>query len=124
MTAGLRVAPTFTSVDQLTELGFYGLPGAPTSPADLLHCNLLVARRLSMTSLRDESADLHPGVTLDQAVIGARARVRQGISIRRSVIFEDAVVDTDQDIDGMLISRERSVDVRSSFPHWPQGLYR
>ncbi len=95
-----------------------------TSPADLLHCNLLVARRLSMTSLRDESADLHPGVTLDQAVIGARARVRQGISIRRSVIFEDAVVDTDQDIDGMLISRERSVDVRSSFPHWPQGLYR
>jgi len=36
VTAGLRVAPTFTSVDQLTELGFYGLPGAPTSPADLL----------------------------------------------------------------------------------------
>lgn len=95
-----------------------------TSPADLLHCNLLVARRMAVTSLRDDSADLHPGVTLDQAVVGPRVRVCQGIVIRRSVILEDAVVDTDQDIDGMVISRERSVDVRSFFPQWPEGLYR
>ena len=36
MTAGLRDSPTVCSVDQLTELGFYGLPGAPTSPTELL----------------------------------------------------------------------------------------
>ncbi len=95
-----------------------------TSPADLLHCNLLVARSMDVTSLRDDTADLHPGVTLDQVVVGARVRVRQGITIRRSVILEDAEIDTDQDIDGMVISRERRVDVRSFFPHWPQGLYR
>lgn len=95
-----------------------------TSPADLLHCNLLVARRQGAANLCADSAELHPGVRLDQAVIGARVQVRQPIAIRRSVLLEDAVVDTDQDIDGMVISRERSVDVRSWFPHWPQGLYR
>lgn len=95
-----------------------------TTPADLLHCNLLVARRLGADSLRDGTADLHPGVTLDQAVVGPRVRVRQGIAIRRSVLLEDAVIDTDQDIDGMVISAQRSVDVRSAFPHWPEGLYR
>ena len=93
-----------------------------TSPADLLRCNLLVARRQGVTSLCAASAALHPGVTLDQAVVGPGVQVRQGIAIRRSVILEDAVIDTDQDLDGMVISREQAVDVRSAFAQWPAGL--
>jgi dTDP-glucose pyrophosphorylase len=93
-----------------------------TTPADLLHCNLLVARRQGVTSLCAASAELHPGVTLDQAVIGAGVRVHRAIAIRRSVLLEGAQVDTDQDLDGMVISREEAVDVRSAFPCWPQGL--
>lgn len=93
-----------------------------TSPADLLHCNLLVARSRGLSSIADDTAEMHPGVRLDQAVVGAGACIRQGISVRRSVILEDAVVDTDQDLDGMIISKERAVDVRSQFPHWPRGL--
>jgi dTDP-glucose pyrophosphorylase len=93
-----------------------------TSPADLLHCNLLVAHRAGHETITADSAMLHPGVRLQQAVIGPRVEVRQGIAIRRSVLLEGAVVDTDQDLDGMVISPERSVDVRSQFPRWPQGL--
>jgi dTDP-glucose pyrophosphorylase len=93
-----------------------------TSPADLLHCNLMVARSLGLSSIADDSARMHPSVRLDQAVVGAGATIRQGITVRRSVILEDAVVDTDQDLDGMIISKERAVDVRSQFPHWPKGL--
>ena len=81
-----------------------------------------MARSRGLASIADDTAELHPGVRLDQAVVGAGARIRQGITVRRSVILEDAVVDTDQDLDGMIISKERAVDVRSQFPHWPKGL--
>jgi dTDP-glucose pyrophosphorylase len=93
-----------------------------TSPADLLHCNLLVARRMGVGSLTHASAELHPGARLDQAIVGAGAKVRQGITVRRSVLLDGAVVDTDQDIDGMVISADRAVDVKSQVANWPAGL--
>ncbi len=95
-----------------------------TSRADLLHRNLPVARRPGAAIICADSAELHPGLRLDRAVIGARVRARQPIRIRRSVLPEDAVVNTDRDIGGMEILRGRSVAARRWCPHWPPGLYR
>ena len=93
-----------------------------TFPSDLLRCNLLVAQRQGHDSLAAGSAHMHPGVTLDSAIVGPNATIRNGITVRRSVIFEDAVVDTDQDLDGVVISPHSMVDVRSQFAQWPEGL--
>lgn len=93
-----------------------------TTPADLLRCNLLYARASGMQNLVAESARLHPGARLDAAVIGANAEVRAPIRISRSVVLDDALVDTTHDLDGVIVSPHRIVDVRTEFADWPNGL--
>ncbi|MCA8869196.1 MAG: NTP transferase domain-containing protein [Rhodobacteraceae bacterium] len=93
-----------------------------TTPSDFLRCNLLVAQANGLNSLAAESAHINTGAMLDNAIIGPGATILNPITIRRSVILENAVVETDQDLDGVVVSPQSMVDVRSFFTSWPAGL--
>lgn len=93
-----------------------------TSPADLLRCNLLVTRAMGADNLTAASARVHPGARLMNVVIGANAEIRSAIRISRSVVLEDAVIETSGNLDGMIVSPHKMVDLRSEFADWPRGL--
>lgn len=93
-----------------------------TFPSDLLRCNLRVAAASGKGSVVDATARLHPDAVIENAVIGRSARVERGITVRRSVILEDAVVRGGQDLDGFVISATRMVDCRTEIADWPAGL--
>ncbi|MCP4753548.1 MAG: hypothetical protein GY866_21885, partial [Proteobacteria bacterium] len=56
-------------------------------PHDLLLCGLEELKHRKITSLVGEGGQLHPGVELDQAIIGDRVRISTPIRISQSLIF-------------------------------------
>lgn len=93
-----------------------------TFPSDLLRCNLRVAAAIGAGNVVDASARLHPDAVVENVVIGRSASVERGITVRRSVILEEAVVRSGQDLDGFVISSTRMVDCRTEIADWPAGL--
>ena len=93
-----------------------------TFPSDLLRCNLRVAASRSGGNVVDASARLHPDAVMENVVIGRSASVERGITVRRSVILDEAVVKGGQDLDGFVISPTRMVDCRTEIADWPAGL--
>lgn len=93
-----------------------------TFPSDLLRCSLLAAGIQGHQNMVHPTAKLHCDTVMDRVVVGPRAVIERGITVRRSVILEDAVVKTGQDLDGFLVSPTQMVDCRTEFANWPADL--
>ena len=93
-----------------------------TFPSDLLRCNLIVAERQGLRNIIDPTAQLHPDVMLDGAIIGKNVAINRGISVRRSVFLEGAMVSSDRNIDGFVISPTQMVDCRADLGMMPLGM--
>jgi dTDP-glucose pyrophosphorylase len=87
-----------------------------TKPEDLLVINLLELKRQGVRSVVDPSAVLPAGTTVDNSVIGARARLLHPIRITNSVILPDVIVDSKTDLDSVVMSGEHSVHCPSAVP--------
>lgn len=93
-----------------------------TFPSDVLKCNLHIAANRGAINIIDQTAILHPEAVIDRVVVGRRAVVKSPITIRRSVILDNAVVDSTEDLDGFIISPSQIVDCRPEIAGWPAGL--
>lgn len=85
-----------------------------TRPEDLLVINLLELKRQGLGSVIDPTAVLPAGTTVDNSVIGARARLLHPIRITNSVILPDVTVDSKTDLDAVVMSGEHSVHCPSA----------
>lgn len=93
-----------------------------TVPSDVLKCNLYVAANRGTTNIIDQTAQLHPDAVVDRVVMGRRAVIQKPITIRRSVILDNAIVDSTEDLDGFIVSPSQMVDCRPEIAGWPAGL--
>jgi dTDP-glucose pyrophosphorylase len=93
-----------------------------TFPSDLLRCSLLAASGQGHRNMVDPTARVNRDAVLDRVVVGPRAVIERPITLRRSVILEDAVIRTGQDLDGFLVSPTQMVDCRTEFADWPADL--
>lgn len=89
-----------------------------TKPEDLLLINLLELKRQGLGALIDPSAVLPAAATVENSVIGAQAVVRHPIRITNSVIMSGVVVDSDTDLDSVVMSSDATVHC----PMLPAGL--
>ncbi len=83
-----------------------------TFPADLLNCNLLVARDLPGQALIDDSAAINADARVERSVVGSGAQIVNPIVVRRSLVLEGSVVDARTDLDGFVIGPTTMVDCK------------
>jgi len=81
-----------------------------TTPADLLHCNMLHAQLMRADEMVGAHTELTEGVSLVRSVIGSNVKVRNPISITDSVIFDDTTVDATTGIHRFILTPEFQVD--------------
>ena len=84
-------------------------------PHDLLFCSLEELRHRGKESLVGEGGSLHPGVRLDQAVLGDRVRVEAPILIKESMIFSDTVITTKEDLERCIVTPETLIECKYFF---------
>ena len=77
-----------------------------TTPVDLLRCNLLAAELLPQPELIGANAKVHADAQLERCIIGSNSVIKNPISIRNSVIFDDTLVDTTEGFDGFVLTPE------------------
>ncbi len=77
-----------------------------TLPWDLLDCNQRYLRQLGQRNAVAPSAVVHPGARLEGAVIGDRVTVTRPTRIVNSVLLPDTRVDSDEDLEDCILSRE------------------
>jgi dTDP-glucose pyrophosphorylase len=75
-----------------------------TNPTDVLAINLRVARGRPQTELIGEECRLHPGVRIENSVIGSRVTIAHPILVRNSIILADTAVETDQPIENAVVT--------------------
>lgn len=83
-----------------------------TTPRDLLHCNLLEARRRPGQQVCGSDLRLADGARLERVVVGSNVVVSKPIAIRDSVIFENTHVGCAEDLDHVIVLPECIVDCR------------
>jgi glucose-1-phosphate thymidylyltransferase len=80
-----------------------------TKPEDLLLINLLELQRQGLASVIAPSATMPTGTRIDNSVIGDHVIVRHPIRIANSVIMPGVVVDSDTDLDSVVMSGDAAV---------------
>jgi dTDP-glucose pyrophosphorylase len=80
-----------------------------TKPEDLLLINLLELKRQGLASVVDPSATMPAGTRIENSVIGDHVIVRHPIRIANSVIMPGVVVDSDTDLDSVVMSGDAAV---------------
>jgi dTDP-glucose pyrophosphorylase len=80
-----------------------------TKPEDLLLINLLELKRQGLASVVDPSATMPAGTRIENSVIGDHVIVRHPIRIANSVIMPGVVVDSDTDLDSVVMSSDAAV---------------
>ena len=75
-----------------------------TYPADLLRVNLAQLQRLGRKRLIGEGAQVVDIERIRRSVLGRNAAVRRPVTIESSVVFDDAVLDTECDIRNCLVT--------------------
>ncbi len=94
-----------------------------TKPEDLLMINLMELRATDLKSLVDESVVAHEGAIIANSVIGAGVVIRHPIRITNSVIMAGVNVDSQADLDGVVMSGEHCGPV-SALPPEPARVTR
>ena len=77
-----------------------------TSPEDILDCNLQVAAGKSRDTLISKTATIHPGAVIENSIIGAGVKIDHPITIRDTVIFDNTLVSTREDLDYCVVNPE------------------
>lgn len=80
-----------------------------TKPEDLLLINLLELKRQGLASVVDPSATMPLGTRIENSVIGDHVVIRYPIRIANSVIMPGVVVDSDTDLDSVVMSSDAAV---------------
>ncbi len=80
-----------------------------TVPCDLLDCNLKMLQHDGLSQLIDPTAALVPGTRVDHSVIGANVAVKHPIRITHSLIMPGTVVDSNRDLDHVILSAESMI---------------
>jgi dTDP-glucose pyrophosphorylase len=80
-----------------------------TTPADLLRCNLMYAEETAFLSCNN-NLRAHAGARLQNCVVGTDVSVRHGITIRNSVIFDNADIHARSDLENFVITPDFMVD--------------
>jgi dTDP-glucose pyrophosphorylase len=83
-----------------------------TSPEDILICNLQTAAGRSKDALISKSAIIHPSAAIENSIIGAGVKIDQPITINDTVIFDNTVVNTKEDLDYCVVNPEVLVQCR------------
>ena len=83
-----------------------------TYPCDLLACNRRQLALLGADNVIAPTADLHPGVTVRNSVIGERVKVMCPIAIEDSMIFADVTVGARKDLRHMLLAPGYSIECK------------
>ncbi len=81
-----------------------------TTPADLLYCNLMLARTMPAEGLIGPNASLHDHAQIRNSVIGKNVTVRNPIPIADSVIFDETDVDSTTGFQNFILTPECAVD--------------
>jgi dTDP-glucose pyrophosphorylase len=81
-----------------------------TTPADLLYCNLILARSAPNGIVIGSNSSLHEGVHIESSVIGQNVTVRNAISIRNSVVFDETDVRSETGFDNFILTPTGMVD--------------
>ena len=69
-----------------------------TGPADLLRCNLELARESgNLSGLIGANVNIHPGAVIENSVVGANAVISYPIRIVDSMVFDGTVVEAQKD---------------------------
>ena len=79
-----------------------------TSPADLLFCNLLQARK--STTVIGSNVSMHSGARIVNSVVGSNVTIEWPIAISDSVIFDDTRVDAQQDFRQCIVTPSFHLD--------------
>jgi ADP-glucose pyrophosphorylase len=81
-----------------------------TTPADLLYCNLVLARSSPNGIVIGSNSALHEGVRIESSVIGKNVTVRHAISIRNSVVFDETDIGSETGFDNFIVTPTGMVD--------------
>lgn len=83
-----------------------------TFPYDLILANMRALMRHGQDNVISEDAIVHDGAKLSQCIVGAGARVDQPVSLRRSILFPNAILPTSEPVDRAVVTHDRLVDCR------------
>lgn len=81
-----------------------------TSPADLLRCNLMLARTMPAATLIGSNTFLRDESQVSNSVIGKNVTVRNSIPIANSLIFDDTDVDSITGFQNFILTPDCIVD--------------
>jgi glucose-1-phosphate thymidylyltransferase len=85
-----------------------------TTPADLLSCNLLQARRQPEQALIGQNVSIHSGARIINSVVGSNVTIPNPISISESLIFDDTRVDSAKDFRQCIVTPSFHLDCNVS----------
>lgn len=86
-----------------------------TSPSDVLLCNMYELHHTGRNTVIADTAQIHPGASLNNVVVGDDAAIRHPISISNSVIFPGTEVNISTDVDRFIFTPEHQIDCRPFF---------
>ncbi len=69
-----------------------------TYPEDLLNINLLIIKSLGEKSLIAKNIEMHPEAKIIRSVIGENVYIKNPITIKDSLIFENTILKADKDV--------------------------
>jgi NDP-sugar pyrophosphorylase family protein len=83
-----------------------------TFPYDLILANMRALMRQGQDNVIDKDAVIHGEAKLSHCIVGPGARIDQPVTLRRSILFPNAVLPTDEPVDRAVITQDRLVDCR------------
>lgn len=81
-----------------------------TTPIDLLHCNLIEARKHPGEVLVGDGARVHPEARLERCIIGSNSTITHPIRLRDVVVFNDTVVEAQTDFERFILMPDAVLD--------------
>jgi len=85
-----------------------------TYPEDILYCNLRELKRRNETKLIGRDPHIKNHHLIQNAVVGDNVSITKEITIRNSVIFSNAMIDSPQNVDCTIITPDQAIYCDSS----------
>lgn len=83
-----------------------------TTPRDLLHCNLMEARRHEDSCVTGRNIKLAAGASIESSVLGNNIEIANPIRIRNSVVFDNTYVGCTESLEQVIVLPDCIVDCK------------
>jgi dTDP-glucose pyrophosphorylase len=81
-----------------------------TTPADLLHCNMLELSKIPDELLVGERTQIHPKAKLERCVLGSNVHITHPINLSNTLVFDNTIVEAQNDFEQFILIPDGILD--------------